>query len=271
MDCFESEVFWGADSEVVDMNTIKKAKNFGQKDWQETNVIGVQFANGVSALVAYNKDAKQDPYSNQIVNISGGSDGKKGSVELGTTALAILYDTNGFKSPNKSAKDLRSINVTKLGSGCFAEANGVCLAMQPQRPTAHKWNACQSDGTSTDPEDQKFMSDYGIQYCFNGDDYWAGAVKLCGHVNKLPTLTNLITIAKYIYDTDNITTYTTSDLTFNSNKASMLGITPGATIWSGEKENQYSPPSRTFESVSTSYSNANRGYSINRLVICIDN
>ena len=73
MDCFENEVSWGSDNgtpEIVDMTKVKKAKHFGQKNWQETNVVGVQFASGVTALIAYNKDAIQDPYSNQILNIS---------------------------------------------------------------------------------------------------------------------------------------------------------------------------------------------------------
>jgi len=276
MDCFESEVFWGsgdATPEAVDMNTVKTSKNFGQKDWQETNVIGVQFANGVSALIAYNKDAKQDPYSNQIVNISGGSDGKKGSVSLGTTALAILYDTNGFKSPNKSAKDLRSINVTKLGKGCFAEANGVCIAMAPQVPTPHKWNACQSDGTSTDPEDQKFMSDYGIK-CMNPsygtNDYWAGAVELCGGTDKMASMAQLAEIANYVYNTSGIgAKQDVSSLTFDATKASELGLpSPSFYLWSGEESSSYFAYFRSFNSTLTSWLYNDRNYS-NPLAVCL--
>ncbi len=243
MDCFENEVFWGDNAEAVDMTTVTKAKNFGQKDWQESNVIGVQFANGVSALIAYNKDAKQDPYSNQIVNISGGSDGKKGSVSLGTTALAILYDTNGSKTPNKSAKDLRGINIKKLGSGCFAEVNGVCITMQPQVPTPHVWNACQIEGTSTDPEDQKYMSDYGVSKCMPSmtglgtEDYWAGAAELCGGTDNMATQSDLVKIANYVYNTDTISeTNETSGLTFDFIKATELGLpSPNFSLWLDER------------------------------------
>ena len=276
MDCFESEVFWGsgdATPEAVDMNTVKTSKNFGQKDWQESNVIGVQFADGVSALIAYNKDAKQDPYSNQIVNISGSVEGKKGSVSLGTTALAILYDTNGYKTPNKSAKDLRSINVTKLGKGCFAEANGVCLAMAPQVPTPHVWNACQSDGTSTDPEDQKFMSDYGIK-CMNPNygtnDYWAGAAKLCGGTDKMASQSDLVKIANYVYNTDSVTaTGTTSSLTFDTTKAAELGLpSPSFYLWSGEERSAGNACGRDFYSSGTYWYGYNRSSS-NLLAVCL--
>ena len=247
MDCFESEVFWGsgdATPEAVDMNTVKTSKNFGQKDWQESNVIGVQFADGVSALVAYNKDTKQDPYSNQIVNISGGSDGKKGSVSLGTTALAILYDTNGYKTPNKSAKDLRSINVTKLGKGCFAEANGVCISMQPQVPPPHVWNACQGVGTSTDPEDQKTMSDYGIEYCMNTQlgtsDYWAGAAKLCGGVSNMATMEDLRKIAAYVYNKKSIDSESDVNASFDTTKGAELGLpAPSFEAWSGKLDSTF--------------------------------
>ena len=273
MDCFVSEVFWGsgdATPEVVDMNTVKTSKNFGQKDWKESNVIGVQFADGVSALVAYNKDAKQDPYSNQIVNISGGSDGKKGSVSLGTTALAILYDTNGFKSPNKSAKDVRSINVTKLGKGCFAEANGVCIAMKPQVPTPHRWNTCRSNGTSNDPDDLAFMREYGIKYCYHSDDFWAGAVKLCGGTDKMASQSDLVKIANYVYNTDSVkVTGSTSNLTFDATKASELGLpSPAFSLWSGEEDDSVVMYGRDFRSTNEQWSYLDRNFN-NILAVCL--
>jgi len=262
MDCFESEVFWGsgdATPEAVDMNTVKTSKNFGQKDWQESNVIGVQFADGVSALIAYNKDAKQDPYSNQIVNISGGSDGKKGSVSLGTTALAILYDTNGYKSPNKSSKDLRSINVTKLGSGCFAEVNGLCIAMKPQVPTPHVWNACDTNGNTTNPDDLAFMAKYKINKCMNSNhgtsDYWAGAAELCGGTDKMTSGSDLAKIANYVYNTSKVTAANAiSSLSFDATKAAELGLpSPSFYLWSGEGYNSDTARNRDFYSTKTTW------------------
>ena len=195
MDCFESEVFWGsgdATPEAVDMNKIKTSKNFGQKDWQESNVIGVQFADGVSALIAYNKDAKQDPYSNQIVNISGGSDGKKGSVSLGTTALAILYDTNGYKSPNKNLKDIRGLNILSLGgASCIFEIDSICFTLVSETTTPISKTEC---------EELKSTGKYGIPSCPADNDYWAGAIKTCGGIDKLPTISQLRTFRNAVLE-----------------------------------------------------------------------
>ncbi len=215
-ECFGEEVFWGsgtATPEAVDMSKIKKAKHFGQKEWQETNIVGVQFASGVTALIAYNKDATQDPYSNQIVSISGGSNGKSGSVSLSTNSLAILYDTNGAKSPNQSSKDLRSINVSKLaGSNCFADVNGVCITMPIQQPTPLSKAECEA-----------IKSTHGIKECKYRNDYWAGAVKLCGGTDKMASSEDLINIATYVYETD-VKGYSTSNLNINTTKAGELGI-----------------------------------------------
>ena len=249
MDCFEEEVFWGsgeATPEAVDMTKVKLAKNFGQKEWKESNVVGVQFASGVTALIAYNKDAIQDPYSNQIVSLSGSSNGKSGSVSLGTNALAILYDTNGNKTPNQSAKDIRSINVSRLGnSGCFAEVSGICITMQPQEIAPHIWNACDQEGNSTDQEDLAFMNEYGITNCYSeppqhigyeGIDYWAAAAEACGGVDKMASMAQLAKIADYVYNTSGIGALDrVENLTLDGAKAAELGLpAEGFSLWSGE-------------------------------------
>ena len=280
MDCFEEEVSWGSGDttpETVDMNTVKTSKNFGQKEWQETNVVGVQFASGVSALIAYNKDATQDPYSNEIVSITGSSNGKSGSVNLGTNALAILYDTNGGKSPNNSGKDLRSINVSKLGSGCFALVNDICIAMAPQVPTPHIWNGCNTNGSTTDPEDLAFMKEYGINKCMTSNygtsDYWAGAVKQCGGKSKMPTMTQIAEIANYVYNTDKVGAKQDAyNLTYDTIKAAELGLPtppPLFSLWSGEGETHIYADYRNFRDNSTDW-NTNQRNSSNRLAICID-
>ena len=277
MDCFEEEVSWGSNNgtpETVDMTKIKKAKNFGQKEWKESNVVGVQFASGVSALIAYNKDATQDPYSNQIVTLSGSSNGKSGSVSLGTNALAILYDTNGAKSPNQTAKDLRSINVTKLGSGCFAEVNGVCISMKPQAPTPHVWNACDSSGNTTDPDDLAFMSKYGISKCMSSSygtsDYWAGAAELCGGTDKMASMAQLGKIAAYVYNKDSIgAKEDVSNVTFDSTKAAELGLpSPTFLLWAGEEYSAGSAYYRSFYSTNTYWGKYDRGSSA-RLAVCL--
>ncbi len=279
MECFEEEVFWGsgtATPEAVDMTVVKTSKNFGQKDWQQTNVVGVQFASGVTALVAYNANASQDPYSNQIIKFSGSSNGKSGSVSLGTDALAILYDTNGFKSPNQSSKDLRSINVTKLGSGCFAEVNGLCITMKPQAPTAHNWNACDASGNTTDPDDLAFMSKYGINKCMTsnrtGGDYWAGAAELCGGTDKMASMDELGKIAAYVYNQNSINPLQNiSNLTFDTSKGIELGLPSSANfyLWSGEEANEYDAKGKYFNLTSTGWSSYYRYNSFSTIILAV--
>ncbi|MBQ8168391.1 hypothetical protein IJZ97_03135, partial [bacterium] len=182
-------------------------------------------------------------------------------------------------SPNKSSKDLRSINVTKLGKGCFAEANGVCLASAPQVPTPHKWNACDASGNTTDADDLAFMSKYGISKCMSSDygtdDYWAGAAELCGGTSKMASMVDLAKIANYVYNTDivgektdNGSGYDDADISYDSTKAAELGLpsSAGFFLWSGEETDSGSAYSRYFGSDNTD------GYyriSSGGLVVCL--
>ena len=215
MSCFEDKVWWGAgdaDPEEVDMTNIKTASNFGQEDW-DTDIIGVQFANGTTGLVAYNPDCTQNPYSNQVT---------------GTSCLAMLYDTDGFKNPNTSGKDLRGINVNSLGnSKCAFELGGTCFGA-PFTPTP-----------ITKAECEQLKGDLGIDGCPSDNDYWAGAVKTCGGLSKVPSQTQIGEIAKYVYNTSSINSNDyTYNLTLDIEKASELGFTlisDAFYIWSKEE------------------------------------
>ncbi len=178
-DCFSDTVWWGsgeATPEEVDITTVKTAKHFGQKDW-DTEVLGFQLNNGTNGLIAYNptNTCHQDQFSNQVT---------------GTACVAILYDTSGFSKPNTSGKDLRAINVLSLGSKCAFEIGGTCYGT-PFFPTPL---------TKAECEAQK--GDLGIYNCAYDNDYWAGAVKQCGGVNKMPTMAQLNEMVNYINNTD---------------------------------------------------------------------
>ena len=195
--CFSDKISWeiinisdDTEAEEIIINNIETAQDLGQYDWS-SEAIGVQFANGITAVVAYNDyDCKQDPYSNQIV---------------GSSCLSMIYDTSGFKSPNTTQKDVRGIN--SIINKCSFRSNSTCYGA-PFSPSPHFWNACQEDGTSTDPEDNAFMSEYGIRQCCWHDncktrgDYWAGAAKACGGTSKMIKTNEL---AKYLYpDVSNV-------------------------------------------------------------------
>ena len=238
MSCFEDKVYWGADEEEIDMTKIKNASNFGQDDW-DTELIGVQFANGTTGLIAYNPECKENPYTNQFT---------------GTSCLALLYDTTGFKTPNTQQKDLRSINVLSLGgSNCAFEINGTCFTA-PFYPEP-----------ITKAECEQLKADLGIKACGYDNDYWAGAVKACGGVSKMPTKAQLNDIANYVYNTSGISG-NKSGLTLDYDKVAELGFTASSGssfyVWSGEEySNGYDAYYRHFNPTNTHWSSTSRGSS----------
>lgn len=197
--CFADKVYWGEENEEIDMTKIKTASNFGIDTWG-TETVGIQFANGVTGVVAYNPDCRQDPYSNQIT---------------GTSCLAILYDTSGFKAPNTSDKDLHGININRLGRSCAFSLNGVCFG---------KIFLSES---ITMAECAELKNDLGISKCNTQDkDYWGGVVKTCGGKQYVPSKNQMIEIAKYLYNTDDIVSNNrTENLTVDPERAAQLGLT----------------------------------------------
>ena len=159
-DCFPEVITYG--NSEVEMKEIKSAKNFGQKDW-DTETVGLMFANGTSAVIAYNPSCKQDRYSNLIT---------------GSDCYGIVYDTTGFGKPNTLGKDIGSLHVTKLGKACAVEVNGNCFS-SPLTPADIK------PLSKAECEAQK--DDLGIKNCSFDNDYWAGAVAACGGVDKMPS------------------------------------------------------------------------------------
>ena len=175
--CFPETVYWGAGEatpEEVDMTTIKQASHFGLDDWG-TELIGVQFANGVAGLVAYNPACSGDPLSNQF---------------NGSACISMLYDTSGGKNPNTLGKDLGNYGVINSlgGATCAFELGGICFTTL----------AFTADPISK-AECEAIKGNLGIKACHYDDDYWAGAVKQCGGVNKLASLEDVAQISQYLY------------------------------------------------------------------------
>ena len=233
--CFADTVTWGTENEEVEMSDVKRASHFGQETWG-TNTVGVQFANGVNAVIAYNPECVQNQYSNQIT---------------GTSCLAILYDVDGFKNPNTQNKDLRSINVSSLGgSSCSFEVGGICFGAL-FKPTAL---------TAAECEAQK--GELGINECYWNTDYWAGAVKACADQGKrLPTDSELLALANDLYGKD--MSGGADDLvegTMDEDKASSYGIPliylggglgNAFSLWSGQETDARLAHARAFYSVYT--------------------
>ena len=231
--CFSETVYWGAGEATpveVDMKTISQASHFGLEDWG-TELIGVQFANGVTGLVAYNPECSGDPLSNQF---------------KGSSCISMLYDVSGSKNPNTSGKDLGNYGVIKqLGrAACAFEISGTCYGA-PFIPTPVMPDEC-----------VEFQSQFGVScMAWNDDeepgpDYWGGAIRACGGKSKLPTAAQLAEIANYLYDTDEIAADGYYDnLNLNIERAASLGFNTDGWfyIWgSGEYESSFSAFHRTF-------------------------
>ena len=247
LDCFSETVLWGggdATPEEVDISKIKTAKDFGQKDWN-SDIIGVQFANGTSALIAYNdsesgnKVCIQDPHSNQV--------------PVGN-CLAILYDTSGEKNPNSSGKDIRNNeNVKSLGKNCAFMIGDTCYVTAPF-----------VSGSISKAECESLKGELGITTCYGDNDYWAGAVKACGGVSKMPKLADLAEIANLLYGTTNIGAKVdiNSGLTLNTTNAASLGFSLNSNntfyLWSGEESTNNYSFGRSFYPNRTNYFNSYR-------------
>ncbi len=216
--CFSDTVTWG--DEEVDMSKVKKAKNFGQNDW-DTNTVAVQFANGVNGVIAYNPDCRQNQFSNDVITV-----GENG---ISTDCLAILYDVDGFKNPNTEGKDLKNLNVTSLGgSNCAIElSDGTCFTA-PFYPTAMSLSDCEAQ-----------KGELGISECHYdaGDDgdYWAGAVKACHDMgSSLPSQEQLEQLARDLYPGTTINTdYSTSNGTRDNDLAMEWNFvsSPSSAFW----------------------------------------
>ncbi len=259
--CFAKEVIWSDGEEPIPMEGITDASAFGL-DW-ESDTVGVQFANGVNAIIAYNPNATQDPYNNQFSATS--------------NSMAILYDVSGNKNPNTNGKDIGKINVEQLAgvTGCMIPElkDTMCITqiLGPQNGgyspmTLEECNQAVSEGT------------LGITACHWVNDYWAGAVKACGGVQNMPTQAQLEQLAAYIYpDADEIKGGTTTTYAnWDADRASLfMAQTPsgysGFYVWSGQEYSQKYTYVRYFFPTYTYWNNYYHvRYDSNVLAVCLD-
>ena len=255
--CFSDTVTWG--DEEVDMSKVKKAKNFGQNDW-DTNTVAVQFANGVNGVIAYNPDCRQNQFSNDVITV-----GENG---ISTDCLAILYDVDGFKNPNTADKDINSLNVDKLANllKCSIElSDGTCFTA-PFYPTAVTEAECE----------QLVAGGYSIKECsYRDDDYWVGAVKACHDMgSSLPSQEQLDQLARDLYPGTEISS--TLNERSNGTRANDLAVSMGFItspssafwLWSSEEGNKDRAYFRGFHSTYTVRLDTNR-ISSNYQAVCL--
>ncbi len=111
----------------------------------------------------------------------------------------------------------------------------------------------------------------GIRECDYDNDYWAGAVKQCGGINKMPTMDDLAKIASLIYK-GNPTVGAYNDvynLTYESGTATSLGLhEPLFLLWSGEEYSENRAYGRDFTPTYTDYNYTYR-YNSGKQAFCL--
>ena len=224
--------------EIAKTKTAKTLKiSNNAEDWADT--VGIVTGDGTGMILSYNKKCE---FSVDDVGLKyDSSTGKSNSL----VCLSGVYDWNGSSKPNKLKKDVTTLGMaTGLGTECAFELGGKCYTA-PFTPTPLTYAQCLAE-----------KDKLGIEECWPGYgdyDYWAGAVKQCGGVSKMPTQADLTELAKVLYNTSSIdSSGDTDNLTLDTSKASSMGFTGSDfSVLSGEEANPKRVYIRTFYSSST--------------------
>ena len=233
-----------------------KASTANGEDWDDT--MGIVTADGTSMIISYNKNCHYDANTQGLTYDN--NTGKSSSLDSG--CLAIVYDWNGGSRPNKLSDDVIAIGKAGgLGSSCAYKLGNLCIREAAKTPTPM---------TKADCEAAVAEGKLGIKACEYDTDYWAGAVKECGGTNKMFTMAELGEIAAEVYGVSSIgANRSKSGITFNSEKATALGLPSSASfyVWSDEEDSSDYACGRNFNSSDTLVPCDERKSS-NALVLC---
>ena len=252
-----TEVDVGKDKpwEISKTKTAKTLKIGEPDNWADT--VGIVTADGTPMILSYDKNCNFDPNNAGLQYNQ--SSGKSNSL----VCLSGVFDWNGGARPNKLGDDVITLGMASgLGSSCAFEVNGTCYTA-PFIPTPLTYADCQAQ-----------KDDLGIQGCCSwcGDDYWAGAVKQCKGISKMPTMAQLAELASQLYvgnPTIGATEYK-EDIQFDTNSpvSKALGLTPYFSLWSGEEYSSYSACNRYFYTTYSDWSESRR-YSRYGQAVCV--
>ncbi len=169
--------------DLQDASKLNKNGGYG------TETIGVQFADGVTALIAYNKKAKSDPFDSNFINLSSNGTGKDAQVGLDVKdVLSILYDVSANSSPNTytNGTDIRGINVALGTMVCTATlSDGTCINV-----IGTNYSSVERDFASAYPDIYAAYDGItgGLSAPAKIDDYLQGAINACAGVGlRVPT------------------------------------------------------------------------------------
>ena len=236
-----------------DISKTKTGKQFGMNtdddnDYTSDNV-GIVTADGTTMILSYNKKCKA---IDSLEKLSWTTTDNKPLTNPSASCVAAVYEINGTGKPNKLSNDVVLFNANKLGSGCAFEVGSKC------------YTAVFTPKPLTKAECEAEKGNLGIKECYYDNDYWAGAVKQCGGVSKMPTMDDLGKLASQLYKGNpTINAYRDySNLQWDQDAATALGFTSsGFYLWSGEEYGSDFAYYRYFGSTYSNYTNDYRGYS----------
>ena len=212
-----------------------------KQDYSSNNV-GIVTADGTPMILNYNKKCKA---IDSLKSLSWSApDGKPESNES-ANCVAAVFEINGTGKPNRFREDVVPFHANKLGNACAFEVNGKCFG------------ALFSPSYLTRAECEAEKGNLGIQSCYFDTDYWAGAVKQCGGVSKMPTMDDLAKLANQLYKGNpGIMAYGSYyHLQWDQDAATSLGFTsPDFYLWSDEELNSGGAYARYCDSTISGYS-----------------
>ena len=252
-DCWgTTEVDVGKDKpwEISKTKTAKNLKIGEPDNWADT--VGIVTADGTPMILSYDKECNFD------VNNTGLQFDKSSGKSNSLACISGVFDWNGGAKPNKLGDDVLMLGVASgLGNSCAIEIGSLCFTAPVIAPPL----------TFAECEAQK--SALGIKECCTTDDcsngdYWAGAVKQCGGVSKMPTMAQLAELASQMYignpsigvykDENNI------QYDPNSPVSKALGLTPFFWFWSSREAYSNAAYRRWVDTTTSHYQSVGRYY-----------
>ena len=262
-ECWPYDTVILQDDKEYDISKTKTGKAFKMsKDDNHdytSPTVGIVTGDGTAMILSYNSKCEAlDP----VKTYGWSTEDNKPVTNATTNCVAAVFDINGGKKPNKLSEDVVLFNANGLGSSCAIELDGGKCIGAPFTPTPVTKAECQYMVAS---------GKYGIKACSDANDYWAGAVKQCGHVNNLPTMADLGQIASAIYEGNpSIGAKESKDnLTYKTGTASSLGLPePYFDLWSGEEYSASYAYFRYFSPTDSYWGNGYRNASY-RQAVCL--
>ena len=237
-----TEVDVGKDKpwEISKTKTAKTLKIGEPDNWADT--VGIVTADGTPMILSYDKNCNFDPNNAGLQYNQ--SSGKSNSL----ACLSGVFDWNGGARPNKLGDDVITLGMAGgLGSSCAFEVNGTCYTapFTPKPLTKAECEQAVAEGK------------LGIKACYYDKDCWAGAVKQCGGVSKMPTMAQLGELASRLYvgNPSIGAKEDKEDIQFDSNSstAKSLGLTPYFYLWSGEENSSNRAYLRVFNTTRSNW------------------